>query len=259
MLFEQLWREFASLEEISAVALGGSRAAGNADEKSDYDLYLYCDQIPSKEVREALLSRYCAYTELDNRYWEPEDDCTLKNGVDIDILYRRSADFESGLIAVVEECRPANAYTTCMWHNLKTCQILYDRDGMLKAMKERFDVPYPEALRRNILTRGRKLLSGCLPSYDAQILKAAARHDAAALNHRAAAFVETYFDVIFALNRMTHPGEKRMAEIAMRDAEILPADFEVNLNRLLYQLYGGYDAVKQNLKTMIDELDRVLD
>lgn len=257
MYFEQLWKEFASLEEISAIALGGSRATGQSDEKSDYDLYLYCDRIPPIEIRRELLERYCSYMETDNRYWETEDDCTLKDGVDIDILYRNPEDFENGLISVVEQHCAANGYTTCMWHNLNTCRILYDRDGALERMKKRFDVPYPEELRRNILSRGRSLLSGRLPSYDTQILKAAARQDTVALNHRAAAFMEAYFDVIFALNRMTHPGEKRMIAFALQKAVILPDDFEENINRLLHQLYDGYDVVKDNLKRIIDALDRV--
>ena len=41
MYFNLLWKEFATLPEIEAVALGGSRAGADYDAKSDYDLYLY--------------------------------------------------------------------------------------------------------------------------------------------------------------------------------------------------------------------------
>lgn len=258
MVFEALWKELAQLGEIRAIALGGSRATGASDEKSDYDLYLYCDRIPPIEAREAILRRYCSYLELDNRYWEPEDDCTLNDGVDIDILYRDLSGFEAGLAEVVERCEAHNGYTTCMWHNLRTCRILYDPDGALAAMKARFDVPYPEALRTNIIERNRRLLSGCLPSYDSQILKAARRGDRVAVNHRAAAFLESYFDIIFALNRMTHPGEKRMTQIALGEANLLPEDFEQNLTRLLEHLYDDPDSVAANLNNIIIALDRII-
>ena len=258
MVFESLWKEFAALDEVRAVALGGSRASGTSDEKSDYDLYLYCDRLPDEKTRQAILSRHCSYIELGNQFWETEDDCTLNNGVDIDILYRDPVDFVAGLASVVEQHNAYNGYTTCMWHNLMTCRILYDEDGLLEAMKHRFDVPYPEPLRQNIIERSRKLLSGYLPSYKGQILKASRRGDLVAVNHRTAAFFESYFDIIFALNRMTHTGEKRMLETAEKEAKLLPADFGKNINALLDDLYKDSTVVADHLSRIIGALDDVL-
>lgn len=65
------------------------------------------------------------------------------------------------------------------------------------------------------------LLTGNLPSYDAQIKKAFVRKDMVSVNHRTAAFLESYFDIIFALNKLTHPGEKRIVQYARAQAEIL--------------------------------------
>lgn len=258
MVFEKLCREFAALNEIKAIALGGSRATDNYDAQSDYDLYLYCDGIPSEAVRTEILNRYCSYIELNNQYWETEDDCTLNNGIDIDILYRDMQDFGEGIARVVEQYQASNGYTTCMWHNLNTCKILYDETGELAALKKRFAVPYPDRLRAEIIGRNRRLLSGYLPSYEGQILKASKRHDLVAVNHRTAAFLESYFDIIFALNRKTHPGEKRMIEIAKRDANILPADFEKNIDALFENLYGNSETVAEILRSIIDHLDDVL-
>ena len=70
--------------------------------------------------------------------------------------------------------------------------------------------PYPEPLRRAIVARNRPLLADNLSSFAAQLEKALARGDAVSASHRAAAFLASYFDVLFALNRATHPGEKRL-------------------------------------------------
>lgn len=55
MYFKLLWGEFATLPEVEAIALGGSRAGADYDEKSDYDLYIYCTSIPDESVRRQIL------------------------------------------------------------------------------------------------------------------------------------------------------------------------------------------------------------
>lgn len=258
MYFEDLWKSFSELPEITAIALGGSRAGADYDEKSDYDLYLYCTGLPEESVRKSILEKNCGYMEIGNSFWELEDDCTLKDGTDIDILYHSMDDFRDGLAAVVEQGAAYNGYTTCMWHNLLTCRILYDRDGALQSLKNRFDVDYPMKLKRNIISRNRRLLHGYLPSYDGQIRKAASRNDMVAVNHRTAAFMESYFDILFALNEMTHPGEKRMVELLLKNAQVLPADFEENIQSLYGCLFSDPEGAMRILAEMLQNLEAVL-
>ena len=152
--------------EVEAITLGGSRAAGNNDKKSDHDVYVYVTATVPTERRRRLLDKYCGHMEIDNDFWETEDDCTLNDGVGIDILYRDLDRFSNNVADVVERFHANNGYTTCMWHNMLTSRILFDRDGRYAAARQRFDVPFPEALRRNIISRNMRLLTGNLPSYD---------------------------------------------------------------------------------------------
>lgn len=257
-MVERLFEELAGLDAVEAVALGGSRAGAHYDEKSDYDVYLYVTAPLPEAARRAILSRYCSAMEIGNHFWEYEDNCTLLSGVDIDILYRSLEDFTRDVVSVVEGHEARNGYTTCMWHNLRTCRIVYDRDGRLAAAKRRFDVAYPEPLRRNILTRNMRLLTGSLPSYDAQIAKAVRRGDLVSVNHRTAAFMESYFDVIFALNRLTHPGEKRLVALCKAQCAVLPEGFEENIVRLYGDLFAHPEAVGADIARMVAALERVL-
>ncbi len=258
MYFKLLWSEFATLPEVEAVALGGSRAGADYDEKSDYDLYIYCISIPYENVRKRILEKYCQYMEIGNSFWELEDDCTLKDGTDIDILYRNIGDFSQTVHSVVEEHTAYNGYTTCMWHNLLHCQILYDKSGKLENLQNKYQIPYPDELRDNIIRKNLRLLTGNLPSYDTQIKKALARKDMVSVNHRTAAFLESYFDIIFAMNKLTHPGEKRMVQYAKDQAEILPADFEENLDRLFVNMFIDSNRALQALREMINELEKTI-
>ena len=45
-MIENLVNEFKMLEEVEAMMLGGSRATGKYDDKSDYDIYVYLNNFP---------------------------------------------------------------------------------------------------------------------------------------------------------------------------------------------------------------------
>ena len=82
-----LFRELAALPQVESIALGGSRATGRNDEKSDYDVYVYITDRISPNDRRRILDNYCMYMEIGNSFWELEDDVTLKDGIDMDIIY----------------------------------------------------------------------------------------------------------------------------------------------------------------------------
>lgn len=257
-MFEKLYREFSALPQVEAIALGGSRAGEHYDGKSDYDLYVYVTEPIPAEIRRPILERYCSYMEIGNHFWEYEDNCTLKNGIDIDILWRNLEEFVSGVAAVVEEYQASNCYTTCMWHNLRTCKILYDRDGRLTAAQKRFDVAYPEELKGNIVERSLKLLRGTMPAFDGQIEKAVRRGDRVSINHRVTEFLASYFDILFALNGQTHPGEKRLISLCKERCRRLPADFEENLNALFVHMGVEMEAIPEDIRRIVEELEKIL-
>lgn len=257
-MVEKLFKELSEIPQVEAIALGGSRAGTAFDKNSDYDVYLYCTQEIDREKRREILEKYCSYIELNNRYWETEDNCTLKNGVDIDILYRNLDGFISDVASVVEGFNVRNGYTTCMWHNLKTCKIIFDRNGRLAQAKARFDVAYPQQLKENIIRRNLNLMHNALPAYDRQIEKAVKRGDKVSVNHRTAAFLESYFDVIFAYNSLTHPGEKRLVQLCRRDCARLPVDFEKNLDALFDDMFANPQHIAEDLKRIICRLNEML-
>ena len=257
-MLSELFRDLSALPQVEAIALGGSRAGETYDEASDYDVYLYCTAPIDVETRRSILSRYCFLTELGNHFWEYEDNCILKGGVEMDILYRDLDTFCADVASVVERCEPRNGYTTCMWHNLLTCRILYDRDGRLARAKKRFDVPYPPALKEAILRRSQALLWQSLPAYEGQIKKAAKRGDPVSLNHRTAAFLESYFDLLFALNEQTHPGEKRLVQLCRERCAILPERFEENLDQLFSHLFSAPERVPEDLRRILTALSPLL-
>jgi len=251
----ELFDELGHLPQVEAIALGGSRATGRNDEKSDYDVYVYRTGSIDENVRRNILDKYCGYMEIGNSFWELEDDVTLKDGIDMDIIYRNMDDFEKMVSSVVIDCVPWNGYTTCMWHNLITSKIVLDKNGKLHELQGKYRIPYPQKLKENIVSNNLKLLNGMLPSFDTQISKAENRGDLVSVNHRVTEFLASYFDIIFALNEMTHPGEKRMKSICSAECRILPARFDENLDELFAGMFRT--GISPVIGKMVIELQKI--
>jgi len=251
----ELFDEMGQLPQVQAIALGGSRATGRNDEKSDYDVYIYIKESIDENVRRRILEKYCKYMEISNTFWELEDDVTMKDGIDMDIIYRNMTEFENMISSVVMDNNPWNGYTTCMWHNLITSKIVFDKSGELTMLQKKYQIPYPKKLKENIISNNMKLLNGMLPSFDTQIKKAEDRGDLVSVNHRVTEFLASYFDIIFALNEMTHPGEKRMQSIALKECKILPERFDENLNKLFDNMFRG--KVSPIIEDMVNEMKKI--
>lgn len=56
------------------------------------DVNVYLTAPIDETKRRTLWGKYCSYMEIGNSFWEPEDDVTLKDGIDMDIIYRDMVD-----------------------------------------------------------------------------------------------------------------------------------------------------------------------
>jgi len=252
-----LINEFCNLDGIQAIVLGGSQISKHSDNKSDYDLYIYTEKIIDQNIRNKILSRYCEKLEIGNSYWELEDNGILIGGICFDIIYRNLQQFIKIIADVVENCNASNGFTTCLWHNILNSTIIYDKDDMFKNVKERFSVPFPEKLKENIIKRNMALLSDSLVSYDKQISKSVYRKDIININNRVSAFLASYYDIIFAINELPHPGEKRLMEICLNECKLLPNNFEINVNNILQNI-NSISEMDKSINNIINELKEII-
>jgi hypothetical protein len=91
-----------------------------------------------------------------------------------------------------------------------------------------------------------------IPGYSHQIEKAVRRGDQVSVNHRVSALLASYFDVIFAFNRVLHPGEKRLLEHATRLCPCLPENMAERVTSVVR-------AAGQGDEQLIDEVNRLVD
>lgn len=255
---QEITAYYAAIPEVLAVAQSGSRTAGNGDEHSDIDLYVYSrEEVPLAPRREIAARRGRRF-EVDNRWWEVGDEWLEREDcLHIDVMFRRAADFKNHLTSLLERFEARTSYSTALWHNLRTSEILFDPEGWLADLKRRADVPYPEELALAIITLNFPLLRGAFGAYPNQIALAAQRGDIAAVNHRLAEFLASFLDVLFALNRTPHPGEKRLLTLAGR-LPLVPPDFAPQIEGLLAFTPGTLGEVPGRVERLVEDLAGLL-
>jgi predicted nucleotidyltransferase len=245
-LVQGLAQAFGKLPQVLAVVLAGSRAAATNDLASDFDLYVYAVREVPSEFRRALLGENA---EIDNRFWEPGDEWSdPSSGAQIDIMYRSPEWIEGQLNRVLLRHEAALGYTTCFWYNIIHSEALFDPRGWYQGLRNRGRVDYPEGLRRAIVMKNWPVLRRNHSSYRHQIELALNRGDAVSVQHRVTAFLASFFDVWFALERKPHPGEKRLLSH-------LPEPW-VSLVRVLTEASPG--TLLAHIDTLMDRIDAKL-
>lgn len=254
---EKFINEFVKFDEVEAIAIGGSSAAKTSDNISDIDVYVFVKKNIPVSQREEIVKKYSSKYEVGGEYFGSGDEFFVdKLNCQFDVIYWNVDWFNSVVQNVWDKHYPSNGYTTCFLYTLKNFRILYDKSGWLRLLQEHLNTPYPPELKQNIIKRNLMLMKDKpFASYYEQIEKALVRNDLVSVNHRISAFLASYFDIIFALNELLHPGEKRLLNYAKENCKILPVNFEENINSLLKE--PNEDTLK-NLNNMIDSLCKIL-
>jgi predicted nucleotidyltransferase len=255
----KLVERFSNLSEVEGVLLAGSRATGAADMDSDYDLYVYTNQPIEVGKREEITKGLFKRIEFNNQFWETEDDGILEDGsIPVDIVYRDLKWLEETISEKIFRFRADPGYTTCIWGNFISSIVLFERNGALSSLQNRFRIPYPAELKLNIIRKNLPLLKWHLPSYYFQVEKALKRNDAISVNHRLAAFFASYFDVLFAINETSHPGEKKLLEFAAKNCRLLPVDYAGDVNAILRNSVGSYVDLLYHMDRLVTNLDTLI-
>ncbi|MCU0542856.1 MAG: DUF4037 domain-containing protein [Oscillatoriaceae cyanobacterium Prado104] len=253
--------KFSVWPQVTAVVLAGSRTIRPADELSDFDIYLYADREIHPDIREKIAIELSDRYEINNQFWEPGDELIDRaTGCGVDIMYRTPEWIEEQIDRLLLEHQASVGYSTCFWWNVLTSEVLYDGSGWFQKLQETVDKPYPEALRQAIIAKNHPILRDNISSFHHQLASAVSRQDSISIVHRTAALLGSYFDIIFALNCIPHPGEKRLVELAKSLCSKLPKYFDRQIDSVTncVSLLGENRQILAATDELIDSLDELL-
>lgn len=248
--------QFAILPTVEAVVVAGSRTSSFSDSQSDIDLYVYGSEIISVATRAEIVG-HASRAEIGNSAWEPGDEwIDDETGITFDVMFRTTRWIEDQLDRSLVRHEASVGYSTCFWYNVQHSQLLFDRSGWFSRLQEKAGQQYPEELRRAIVAKNHPILRTNISSYLHQIELALRRNDPVSVNHRVTAMLASYFDILFAVNREPHPGEKRLFQFARELCPKRPADMEEQIATLLSTPLDGQLIDRTN--AMLNGLDDLL-
>ncbi|MHC0067339.1 nucleotidyltransferase domain-containing protein [Nostoc sp. UIC 10890] len=245
-----------SIEGITAISLGGSRARGNHTNKSDVDLGIYYN---SEKPPDLIALNRLAY-ELDDKHrvnlitaiggwgkWINGGGWLQVQDVGVDFLYRDLAkvnrvidDCHAGRITIdYQPGHPHGFVSSIYMGEIAICQVLYDPDGVLEALKLKTK-PYPVGLKHATIDTFAWEISFSL----VVAKKAIARDDvvyAAGCCFRSVACMN---QVLFALNEDYLLNEKGAVAIASTFA-ICPTDYQQRVEQAIALLAASSKSIAE--------------
>jgi len=245
---------------VLAVVLSGSTSNRVDDGKSDFDIYVYTTEEIPAAWRTELAQQHGAHLAIDNRYWEMGDDW-IDTRIDrmVDVIYRWPAWIEEQIDRMLVRHEASTGYSTCFWHNVLHSEALFDRDGWFARLQARARQPYPDELRRAIVAKNRPILRHTLSSYMQQLEVALERRDHQSVNHRVGALLASYFDILFAVNRQPHPGEKRLVAYAETLCPLRPPALAQQVEAVISAIAPAQQSeLLAQAKALLDSLDEIL-
>lgn len=251
--------DYAAIPQVVAVVQGGSRTAGTQDALSDIDLYVYSREPVPLPARRAIAQRHAWRWEVGNTFTE-EGDVLIERttGTQIDVMFRPVASFEAHFHYLFEHSEARMGNSTSVWHNIRTSRILHDPEGWFGKLQKLADRDYPDDLARAILALNIPLLSGSIFSLTSQVILGVQRRDIVIVNGVLAKLLDSYFDVLYALNRTHHSGNKRLLTLAA-GLPLVPPGFVEGIERLLSFTPGTLDEVPGHLDAVVQPLLQLVD
>jgi hypothetical protein len=256
-LIGRIVARYAVLPQVRAIALAGSQATEQASQASDYDIYIYVQEALPAALRLKIGQAFSPTAQLVD-YWGPGLEWDDPSGVHIDTVYFETTWIDEQIERTMTRHEASLGYSTAFVHTVRVSRILHDPTGWFAGLQSRARQPYPDALARNIVALNLLVLRTSHSSYRQQLQKAAMRGDWVSLNHRTAAFLASVFDILFAINKVPHPGEKRLLNLAEERCAVRPAALRSDITQLLQATTSDFDAVLPAADQIVDSIEIIL-
>jgi hypothetical protein len=243
------------------IAIGGSYAKGSGDSLSDVDLYLFANEVlPAARRAERVVAELGAqarpeswggdapFVQGGTDFWYAGQrvECWLRSTREVDRTLRACVGGEVRREYVVWTVMGFLSYTALA--DVHSMKVVDDPHGMLTRWKAAV-ATYPEALRQSILDRF--VPEAAFWPENFHYRTAVQRADVIYTSAIVQQVLQALIQVVFALNRVYFPGEKRLAH-AMETLPVQPSGFACRVLELLSPAAVDVEGLETQRRALAD-------
>lgn len=241
--FDKLIKQLSHMESVKIIGISGKLKPFPKPGKGDFDIFIYCDEIPKdqdrsnciKELGDSIENIKCNI--FCNDKWGLSDYCTIE-GIDTWMMYFNKDDVEKNVEEILsgKHMNKVDNYyypigRLAMFKNLT---VLYESDGFIGRLKDAVE-SYPPTLKKKMISHNLNALD------DVEDLERAVyRKDVLFYHFALDLAIDHFLMALFALNETYFPSRKRSLHYIDK-FEIKPSRCS---ERLLSVLKNGGEAEK---------------
>jgi len=271
-ILEQVTRELKSIPGITGVVLGGSRARGTHNDKSDIDIGIYYDDSEGFDTEQ--VDSAAAMLDDEHRQglitplggwgpWVNGGGWLVIKGYHVDFIFR---DIKR-VSQVIEDCLKGtvsshyqtghpHAFLNIMYMGeISVCKILYDPEGKISELKSR-TIPYPGKLKDAIIRYFMFEASFSLMFAENNV----DRDDIYYVCGHCFRSVSCLNQVLFALNEEYCINEKKAVKM-IEGFNVKPGNYKKRIDEIFTLLSSDRDSARKGinvLKELISETEMLL-
>lgn len=208
----KLINQLSQMESVKVIGISGKLKPFPEPGKGDFDIFIYCDQIPSEQARNNNMNQLADHVEdieiniFSNDKWGYSDYCIIE-GIDTWIMYFRKKDVVKNAQEIMrgEHLDKIDNYfypvgRLAMFNNFT---VFYEVDDFMKQLKKSLE-SYPKNLKIQMISYHLNALD------DVEDLERAVHRKDILFYHFALDLaIDHFLMVLFALNEKYFPSRKR--------------------------------------------------
>lgn len=256
-ILNMLLDRIASVDEVRAIGMSGSKTSIPIAGEGDIDIFVYCKKIPRVEIRDILLNEVESIEDIkinvfQEGHWGIADYVSI-NGVETWIMYFTIEETKINIDSILRGDYPDKLdnyyYPIGRCAMLKDINIAYDTDGFLQSMKnDLFD--YPSNLTQILIKYHTEQLE------DTEDLeRAVTRKDVLFYHFALDLALDHFLQALFALNRTYFPSRKRSIHF-VTEFLIAPSNCSERLLEIV-RLGGNCETLEQSFALWTDLVDEL--
>lgn len=258
-ILHRLIAEFQSIEQVTAIAMAGSKFSNYQDDLSDININIYYTEFIPSETRNQILMKFSESMELDCPGEVQTDHCLLRDfPIELDLCYLDIEEIEKQLITVINEACVTRYNSTRIAYFVHYSNIVFDRHQQLSTLKQKYTSQYPDLLRQKIVQIQYPLLKSNSKSYYISFERALERRDRIHISSLLNDYLKSYLDLLFAINRQFYPIEKRIIQIMEESCPLIPNLMKEHIELLFIHAGRCDKQLLSVLDIMINQVTHLL-